>query len=129
MDNKILKIDSKKFDKASNSYVISIYNDEIADETFAAEMLRKLLGCFPDVREALFKPLLDRVIANKFTRKRIEDAVNNVIDTHKYKTFTIADVISYDKYIPIYSYVDICNIAYDSGRDVRDNFKEIIIDN
>jgi hypothetical protein len=41
--------------------------------------------------------LAKRLKANGFTGRRLADAVAYLLDNHKYKTITIADVVGYDR--------------------------------
>lgn len=108
--------------------MISIYNDEQADDNFILEQIKRLYICFSETNKEIFKELFNRIKANNFTKKRLQDAVDNLIDTHTYKTIAIADVISFDKNIDIYSYIDVCNLAYERGSEVWNEFEKIIID-
>lgn len=109
--------------------MVSIYNDNIANDEFILEQIKRLYICFPDTNKEIFKELFNRIKANEFTEKRLQDAIDNIIDTHTFKTITVADVISYDKTIDIYSYVDVCNIAYEKGAEIWDNFSKVVIGN
>lgn len=99
-----------KFDDAG-AYT-SIYKDEIASPSEIKNAVAMLSAAFPmDNKEeqARFYALLtSRIAANNFTSKRLADAIGNLIDNHPYKTIKIADVISYDKKIKLYSYNEYC---------------------
>ncbi len=43
-------------------------------------------------------------MANGFTDKRLQDAVNYVIDNFQYKELNVSDIIRFDKYLKLYSY-------------------------
>ena len=49
------------------------------------------------------------------------DAVNNVLDNFQYKELNVADIISYDKRVRLYTYTQICDeIA--NGRATTDDY-------
>jgi len=56
-----------------------------------------------------FDILYERIDKNKFTKQRLEDAVNNVLDNFRYKELNVADIISYDKRVRLYTYTQICD--------------------
>lgn len=49
----------------------------------------------------------ERIISNNMTLKQLEDSVNNIIDNFKYKEINISDVISFNKYVNLYTYSEV----------------------
>ncbi len=76
--------------------------------------IAKLEMAFPKMQGEFFKILLDRIDANNFSTKRLENAVNYVIDNFRYKELNVADIISWDKHINIYTHAQICNLIHKS---------------
>ena len=76
--------------------------------------IAKLEMAFPKMHGEFFKILLERLDANNFSNKRLENAVNYVIDKFQYKELNVADVISWDRKINIYTYSQICNLIQKS---------------
>ena len=76
--------------------------------------IAKLEMAFPKMQSDFFKILLDRIDANSFSNKRLENAVNYVIDRFQYKELNVADIISWDKKINIYTHQQICNLIQKS---------------
>jgi len=71
-----------------------------------------------------FDILYERIDKNKFTKQRLEDAVNNVLDNFRYKELNVADIISYDKRVRLYTYTQICDeIA--NGRSTTDDYERV----
>lgn len=103
---------------------ISIYNDELTKECIAKENV-KLMTAFPALEPGFFKVFSDRIKANNYTDQRLKDAIGYVIDNCVYPTPTIAQFISFDKRIKLYSYDDvlkineISNTAFQTHRPVR----------
>ena len=74
-----------------------------------------------------FDILYERIDKNKFTKQRLEDAVNQVIDNFQYRELNVADVVSFDKRAKLFSYNQMCNeIA--NGQSVMDDYQRLEID-
>jgi len=56
-----------------------------------------------------FEILYDRIDKNGFTGKRLEDAINHVIDNFQYKELNVADIVSFDKRTKLFTYNQVCN--------------------
>lgn len=88
---------------------ISVYQDALATDKEIAGAMQMLSSAFPvDVERAggFYLLLAKRIKANGFTGRRLADAVAWLLDNHKYKTITIADVIGYDKRQELLTYSD-----------------------
>jgi len=71
-----------------------------------------------------FDVLYERLVKNGFTGQRLEDAVNNVLDNFRYKELNVADIVSYDKRVRLYTYTQICDeIA--NGRATTDDYERV----
>lgn len=66
---------------------------------------------FPKMGNEFFNLLSERVRANKFTTKRLSDAINHLIDNFNYKELNIADIVKFDKKVKLYSYNDVCKMV------------------
>ena len=55
--------------------------------------------------------LSERVRANKFTTKRLNDAINHLIDNFNYKELNIADIVKFDRKVKLYSYNDVSKMV------------------
>ena len=69
-----------------------------------AENQIKLLKAFPALQPAFHDILADRLTANNYCDERLNDAVAHVIDNCIYPTPTIAQFISFDKRMKLYTY-------------------------
>lgn len=79
---------------------VSVYQDALATDKEIAGAMQMLSSAFPVDGERVggfYLLLAKRIKANRFTGRRLADAVAWLLDNHKYKTITIADVIGYDK--------------------------------
>lgn len=79
---------------------VSVYQDALATDKEIAGAMQMLSSAFPVEGEragGFYLLLAKRIKANGFTGRRLADAVAWLLDNHKYKTITIADVIGYDK--------------------------------
>jgi predicted adenine nucleotide alpha hydrolase (AANH) superfamily ATPase len=59
--------------------------------------------------------------ANGFTKQRMQDAVNYLVDNFRYKQINIADVITYDKRVRLYTHQEYCSAVY-HNKNVSEDF-------
>ena len=88
---------------------LSLYQDTYATPDNIASAIKRLRGAFPKMGGEFFDILYERIDKNKFTKQRLEDAVNNVLDNFRYKELNVADIVSYDKRVRLYTYTQICD--------------------
>jgi len=101
--------------RANDYCQVSIYHKGAkATQEQIIRNIAKLEMAFPKMERGFFKILLDRIDANSFSNKRLENAVNYVIDRFQYKELNVADIISWDKKINIYTHQQICNLIQKS---------------
>ena len=101
---------------------LSVYKGELTN-TEIVKQSKKIKDAFPSLPGGFFNVFVDRLKENNFTDQRLKDAVSNVIDTCVYPTPTIANFISFDKLIKIYTHKQVCDMVY-SG-DKMENYKAI----
>ena len=82
---------------------ISIYSGELTKECVAFN-LQKVKNAFPALSPDFYTVFMDRVKDNGFSNNRLTDAVQYVIDNCVYPQPTIAQFISFDKKIKLYTY-------------------------
>lgn len=99
---------------------LSIYNDPPASPADILNALEKLKAAFPKMTDPISDVLSERIVANGFSRKRLNDAVNNVIDNFPYKEFNVSDIIKFDKKVKLYTYHEVCNMVSASLAAFRD---------
>ena len=107
--------------KGSESNEISIYHGAL-NPISAIEELRKLRKAFPTISEGFIEILTERLIENNFSDKRVKEAVANVIDNFTYQTPSIANIVSFDKRMKLYSRSDFY-LELDKGRTGNDFFR------
>ena len=101
-----------------DSGAISIYNGKLSKEGIKKNCL-KILAAF-EKTDAMFTDLLTESLKrNGFTDERFTDAVNYVIDNCRYPKPSIADFVSYDKSVKVYTYQEICNHGTSMYQAVR----------
>jgi hypothetical protein len=89
---------------------ISVYRGSLTDSNIVIELAKAKIA-FPALPVDFFNMLSDRLKANGFTDDRLRDAVDHVIDTCLYPTPTIANFISFDKKIKLYTYDEYCKFC------------------
>lgn len=67
-----------------------------------------------------FDLLTERIVKTGMTSKRLEHAINQVIDNFTYKQITIADVLSFDIKCRFLSYSEMCNEVARNGGSTDD---------
>lgn len=103
---------------------MSIYKGNLTTQ-FVIESVSKIKKSFPGLTKEFFDVFSERIKENKFTDSRLQDAINHVIDNCIYPTPSIAQFISYDKRIKLYTYHDIVRMqdqtqhAFKSYRPVK----------
>ena len=110
---------------------LSLYPIGEPTETTLNRAIDRLKVAFPYQNSQFFELLKERVIFHKFSDERLRDAIDNIIDNYTYKTLTIANIISYNKTIPLYTMrqkVSIVN-SYTMERRQPPQFEVVTIDN
>lgn len=97
--------------KQNDDCFISLYNGEAASPKEIAVSLGRLMMAFPKMSNGFFDLLAERIAANKFTSRRLYDAINSLIDNFNYKELNIADIIKFDKKVKLYSYNEVCRMV------------------
>lgn len=104
----------------------SLYRDELADEADIRNAVMTLSSAFPledkEERARFFALLCSRMKANGFTKQRMQDAVNYLVDNFRYKQINIADVITYDRRVRLYTYQEYCSAVY-RNKNLSDDFE------
>ncbi len=103
---------------------VSIYSDNIVTRHEAVKQIEKLKFAFPDIQNGYIALLTERILEHKFTKKRLQDAVNFCIDNFQYKLPNISNIISYDQKVKVYTYNDILDFNHITGTAFKD-FKRI----
>lgn len=103
---------------------ISLYTDEKATINQIKSEVRKLSAAFPDIDNDYVIVLFDRLLANGFTKQRVYDAISYVVDTCHYKRPMIAEIVSFDQKVKIYTHAEMCAKCY-PGHASDDFFKMI----
>jgi hypothetical protein len=73
-----------------------------------ATELRKLKAVFPAIENDFISVLSERLKSNEFTEKRLKDSIGFVIDNFEYQKPNIANIISFDKKIKLYTHNEVC---------------------
>lgn len=94
---------------------ISIYEGETASKDQISTEVKKLVAAFPEISNDFLILLIDRITDNNFTADRVRDAINNIIDNSPYKRPSIADIISFDRKVKLFTFKEIeakCSPGY-----------------
>jgi len=69
--------------------------------------------------------LCQRIAEKLMSAKQVTDAINNVIDTYRFPVPLVADIVSWDKRIKIYTHQEICEMIPKGY--TFDNFEKITV--
>ena len=90
---------------------VSLYQSQLpATVDYVKNECQRLQQCFPQITPGFIVILVQRIAEKKMSNQHITDAINNLIDTYKYPIPTIADIISFDKKVKIYTHPEIINM-------------------
>lgn len=81
----------------------SIYTDQPAQPAELEEAITNLRNAFPKTELSICTQLLRLAVKTGISKAQFADAVDNFILSHRYATFTVADILSYDIEIRLYS--------------------------
>lgn len=95
----------------SEHSTLSIYNDSLTIECVKYNCA-KVLTAFKGLDTNFTNLLTESLKRNGFTDKRLTDAVNHVIDNCVYPTPSIAEFVSFDKKVKLYSYEEMLKLGY-----------------
>jgi hypothetical protein len=90
-----------------------------------AENVARLKVAFPKMGHHFFDLLAERIVDNDFTEKRLEDAVNYVIDNFPYKELNVADIIKFDRRVKLYTSNEFVRAQVDGTHPSKFQMKEI----
>lgn len=120
---------SQKLIKTDQGTFISKYSGEISREMIS-KCSAKIKAAFPNLPIEFFEIFSDRVIDNGFSNEKLNDAVNHVIDNCVYPNPTIAQFLSYDAKIRLYTYQEMAVKVNDAnGEDIWKYYDKKKIDN
>jgi hypothetical protein len=103
---------------------MSVYSGQLTKQVIA-ESAMKIRGAFPSLPLPFFDVFADRIKDNQFTDERLKASINHVIDNCVYPSPTIAQFLSYDKRVKLYSYNDMLKMtetnakAFEQYKSVR----------
>ena len=102
----------------SDTSQISIYSGALT-KTAVAKSIVHIKASFPTLPSHFYSIFAERIEANGFSDQRLIDSVNYVIDNCPYPQPTIAQFISYDKNVKLYTYTEYTDFvtAHRSGVD------------
>jgi hypothetical protein len=89
--------------KKEDHFEMSVYAGELTKRCIAENTV-KLKHSFPALEDGFYDVFYERLKANNYTDERLNDAIGHVIDNCIYPAPTIAQFISFDKRIKLYTY-------------------------
>lgn len=99
---------------------MSIFNDKRATPNQIATSITKLSVAFPAASVEFFNLLAERLSKKGMSASRLDYAINHIIDTHTYRSLTIADIMSIDKRVEVMSYHEMVNECHRKGCTTND---------
>ena len=96
----------------NGSSELSVFaNGEPASPAHTLSCVAKMRANYPDMSASFFNTLTEYIAKSGFTNERLQYAVDKLLLTHPYKTFTISDLLSIDARVKLYSYEEACTLV------------------
>jgi hypothetical protein len=89
--------------KKEDCFEISIFSGILTNKVIVESSI-KLKQAFPALTKDFFSILADRIKEHNYSDDRLKNAINHVIDNCIYPTPTVAQFISFDKRVKLYTY-------------------------
>lgn len=89
--------------------------------------MQRLVGAFRQVDRKYLVILAERIVDKKMTKEQIHDAVSKVIDTCIYPVPGMAEILSHDRTVKLYTHKQITNVMLPQGYEFSD-FEMIELD-
>lgn len=105
-----IRLREKTTEEGEACYSLSVYNSAPATMEEIRQMLYWLNAAF-EMSERKVMLMAEAAYNEYFTPQRLKDAVNYVIKNFKYKEPTIADIVSYDECLRLYTYSEACRLV------------------
>ena len=106
-----LRMREKTSEAGETCYSLSIYNSAPASREEIYNLLFWLNGAFGDISEKKLTLMAEAAYNEYFTPQRLKDAINYVIKNFRYREPTVADIVSYDKCLRLYTYSEACRLV------------------
>lgn len=100
--------------------MISLYSDNIVSDQTIITGIAKLKVAFPKMSDDFFNLLVEMIIEEQMTEKQLIDSVKHVLKNFQYKELTIANILSYDKKVKLYTYNEVCELVTQGKAEMRD---------
>lgn len=102
-------------------YELPIYSATPARHSEVVTMCNQLTEAFPQQPIQFFKMLCNAIEKAQMSLEHLQAAIDNLINTHKYNTFTIADIVDFAKGIKVAnSILTLRSITKNKDFDCRD---------
>lgn len=95
--------------RKEDCFETSVYSGKLSKKCIAENVV-KLSQSFPALPPEFFNVFSDRIKAHNYNDERLKAAIDHVIDNCVYPTPTIAQFISFDKRIKLYTYDDVLKL-------------------
>ncbi len=104
---------------------MSMYNGSTVTDQSIVRYSLKIRHAFPSLPPEFYGVLLEMVKEEGFTEERFRDAVHHVIKNCVYPTPTVAQFISFDKRVPVFTYDQMLKKLDESGMGMKfwENYK------
>jgi hypothetical protein len=90
-------------------FCLSLYDGAKAEPVEIAQAMTKLKIAFPKMDVAFFDVLAEAIDDCDFTTERLRDAVKHVLYNFRYKELNVADIVSYDRRVKLYTGAEFMN--------------------
>lgn len=113
---------------------VTLYKGEPATKAEIAKETASLMAAYPKQTDAFMAVLMQQIVDDRWPIERVQDAVKSILRKATYPTFTIAEFMSYDKPMKLYTHAGYCWLI-NNGRakdadccGEKSDFGKIIVD-
>jgi len=93
-----------------DSYELTTYRGAPATQKEIESEVEKLRCAYKNMQPQFFAVLASMIAKEKWTAKRISDAVDNTLLNNQYPTLVIGNIMAFDKPKKLYNYSGYCNL-------------------
>ena len=113
---------------------VTLYKGEPATKAEIAKETAALIAAYPKQTDAFMAILMQQIVDDRWPVERVQDAVKSILRKALYPTFTIAQFMSFDKPMRLYTHAGYCWLINNGRASDKDccgelsDFGKLIVD-
>jgi hypothetical protein len=107
-ENNLQQVLQKSTESSTQFTELSLYREQPpAHPDHVKNECKRLQSCFPQIPTGMVVVMAQRVLAKQMSAQQLTDAIDNLIDNYKYPVPTVAEVLSWDKKVKLYTHAEV----------------------